>query len=82
MFLFSPLVIVPFLSSVLGSIGPSTDLHVVNKVISPDGFNRSYVYVSIYVQCLLIVHFRAVLVGSRSNNAAFPGPVVTGFKVS
>ncbi|KAG6818445.1 Acyl-coenzyme A oxidase 2 [Arthromyces matolae] len=29
--------------SVYGGIGPSTDLHIVNKVISPDGFQRSSV---------------------------------------
>lgn len=46
MFLLSPFVILPFLSSVRGAIGPSTDLHIVNKDISPDGFSRSYVEIT------------------------------------
>ncbi|KAF9468902.1 laccase 2 precursor [Collybia nuda] len=65
MFFLSSLVIVPFLSSVYSAADFKSDLHVVNRDISPDGFSRS-----------------AVLVGSRSNNAAFPGPVIKGFKGS
>ncbi|RDB27756.1 Laccase-1 [Hypsizygus marmoreus] len=51
------------LSSAFGSIGPNADLHIVNKNVAPDGFNRS-----------------AVLAGSTATNAAFPGPLIKGFK--
>lgn len=82
MFLLSPFVILPFLSGVRGAIGPSSDLHIVNKEISPDGFSRSYVEISFRLQYMLTSQLRATLAGSRSNNAIFPGPVITGFKVS
>ncbi|KAJ3891595.1 Cupredoxin, partial [Lentinula edodes] len=31
------------IGTALAAIGPVTDLHVVNKFIQPDGFNRSYI---------------------------------------
>jgi len=45
--------------------GPTSDLHIVNKNIQPDGFPRA-----------------AVLAGTTASNAAFPGPLITGFKGS
>lgn len=32
-----------FLSGVQAAIGPVADLHIVNRDISPDGYNRSFV---------------------------------------
>lgn len=43
MFLFSSFVVLSSLPYVLGYVGPSTELVVVNKMVAPDGFNRSYV---------------------------------------
>lgn len=77
------LIILPFLCSVRAAIGPEADLHIVNKNIAPDGFTRSYVNIQMVFRIppyLLIVR-RAVLAGSTANNVAFPGPLITGFKV-
>ncbi|KAM6492606.1 laccase, multicopper oxidase [Amanita muscaria] len=41
--LTSAFVSLSLISLVYAAIGPFTDLHIVNKVISPDGFNRSTV---------------------------------------
>ncbi|KAH7870062.1 laccase lcc6 [Lentinula edodes] len=35
--------IAQLIGTTLAAIGPVTDLHVVNKFIQPDGFNRSYI---------------------------------------
>ncbi|KAF8829643.1 hypothetical protein HHX47_DHR3001008 [Lentinula edodes] len=35
--------IAQLIGTALAAIGPVTDLHVVNKFIQPDGFNRSYI---------------------------------------
>ncbi|KAK2467180.1 hypothetical protein APHAL10511_000729 [Amanita phalloides] len=43
MFFLSFLVVFPFNLLVYAAIGPSTDLHIVNKIIAPDGFDRSTV---------------------------------------
>ncbi|KAG5652312.1 Acyl-coenzyme A oxidase 2 [Sphagnurus paluster] len=40
---FAALVSLFLVSKVYAGIGPTTDLHIVNKVISPDGFSRSAV---------------------------------------
>lgn len=37
-----------FLSGVQAAIGPVADLHIVNREISPDGFNRSFVVLNFY----------------------------------
>ncbi|KAF9461174.1 laccase 2 precursor [Collybia nuda] len=63
MFFSVTLALLPFLSSVRAAIGPTADLHIVNRDIAPDGFTRS-----------------AVLAGGNAKNAAFPGPLITGFK--
>nr|ABW75771.2 laccase [Cyathus bulleri] len=41
--MFKTLYIFTLLSIAYGAIGPVLDMHIVNKVISPDGFNRSAV---------------------------------------
>ncbi|KIL66529.1 multicopper oxidase [Amanita muscaria Koide BX008] len=41
--LTSALIIVTLISAVNAAIGPVTDLHIVNKVVAPDGFSRSTV---------------------------------------
>ena len=62
--------------------GPNSNLHIVNKVIQPDGFNRSYVKIRFVEKTSVNNHFRTVLAGTTAANAAFPGPLITGFKVS
>jgi hypothetical protein len=42
MFLQAVLAILP---GICGAIGPSADIHIVNKDIQPDGFWRSFVFV-------------------------------------
>jgi hypothetical protein len=39
----SPFVALSFTTFAYASIGPVADLHIVNQVISPDGFSRSCV---------------------------------------
>jgi hypothetical protein len=40
---FYTLATLTFIPVTFGAIGPIADLRIVNKVISPDGFPRSYV---------------------------------------
>lgn len=42
------------ISGVYGSIGPAANVFIQNKIIGPDGFNRSYVdpYMLLEVQYL------------------------------
>ena len=79
-----------FLGSVLlsasiaaAAIGPSANIFVANKFITPDGFNRSYVHK--YSVAWWVHHwpnlFSAVLAGASEDSIQFPGPLITGNKV-
>ncbi|RDB27655.1 Laccase-1 [Hypsizygus marmoreus] len=63
MYLFSISVFSLFTMSAYAAIGPSADMHIVNKDVAPDGLTRS-----------------AVLAGGTADDAAFPGPLITGNK--
>ena len=57
------------------AIGPTSDLEIINKVISPDGFNRSYVPTFFSGNFTLIVCSQvrsspAVHIQERSSQAA------------
>ena len=43
MFSAAALLVLAPIGGVLASIGPVTDLHIVNAFAQPDGFNRSFV---------------------------------------
>jgi iron transport multicopper oxidase len=58
------------------AIGPVADLEIVNKVISPDGFNRSCVLHFSREICEFIPPYRTVLAGGT-----YPGPLIRGNKV-
>jgi iron transport multicopper oxidase len=79
---FPVVVVLTLLTTARAAIGPIADVHIVNKNIAPDGFTRSYVDISSY---LLIHSLRfldsAVLAGGTAGSAAFPGPLIIGFKV-
>lgn len=81
---FTALFYLSLLSITYAAIGPNSDLHIVNKIIAPDGFTRSYVANKLLSLSVVtnIVFYRAVLAGSTADNAAFPGPLIRGTKVS
>ena len=68
------------ITSTLAAIGPVANVHVRNKVISPDGFSRSYV---LFVRCRgsVLTFISAVLAGSTTTNVGFPGPLIRGRQV-
>lgn len=44
-----------FLGGTKAAIGPVANLNIVNKIISPDGFNRSLVFSGYFMKQLFIV---------------------------
>jgi len=81
--LFSFLIGVILFATAQAAIGPVADVHIVNKAISPDGFTRSCVDISVPI--LRMHHLKlsnsTVLAGGTADSATFPGPVITGSKV-
>lgn len=63
------------------AIGPVADVHVVNRIIAPDGFNRSYVFLNPSFVREFTCGSRTVLAGDVLHGGTFPGPLITGFKV-
>ena len=61
---------------VSAAIGPSADLEIVNAYLSPDGFNRSFVFNAFFRPEVVTNNRSTVLAGGT-----FPGPLITGTKV-
>lgn len=77
-----------FLSSSYAAIGPKADIDIVNDYIAPDGGTRSliinfcHVMLSYSLYIVFLSSFRAVLVKYSAQPATFPGPAITGYKVT
>lgn len=69
------LFVLSLIAGAYAAIGPTADLDIVNRVIAPDGFNRSYVSSYIGQSITLILFRRTVLAGGT-----FPGPLIQGVK--
>jgi len=82
----SPLAILGFGAGAYAvTIGPTTSLYIGNSDIAPDGYTRSYVSLLACLWCrpkLTLSFPRAVLAGDSSSSLTFPGPVITGTKVT
>lgn len=72
------------LSTAYGSIGPTANLFIENNDISPDGFSRSCVNGSTYLDSDVVLtnEYRAVLAGAVQGSPTFPGPLIAGQKVN
>jgi len=79
--LYSLAVILTALSGTVSAvIGPTADLPIVNRDISPDGFLRSYATCG-WCDLNRTLTFAPITSASLANGT-FPGPVITGTKVS
>lgn len=59
----------------LASIGPATDLHIKNSVLSLDGYSREHaVFILPDLYLLLITRIISTVVAEGT----FPGPLITG----
>ena len=83
MFSSLPLFSLYLISGVYGSIGPTANVFIQNKIIGPDGFNRSYVVLLRVCRVIsLKKNVSTVLAGGVQNRPTFPGPLIKGNKVA
>ena len=74
----SSVVALTLIPLVYAAIGPQTDLYVVNKFVTPDGFNRSWVRYHHHYGMFCWLGHRAILAGSTPATASAPGPLIVG----